>query len=69
METCPDLEGWTTSEYKEFKYDDRETNSADSDSESDSDTESEDTADNVNIRGYKKGVYKKILTEEELLPE
>ena len=69
METCPTPEGWTDSNYKTFRCSDDSESVSDSDSGSDSDTESEDTADNVNIRGYKKEVYKKILTEEELLPE
>ena len=62
METCTDLEGWTTSEYKEFKYDDKESNS-------DSDEDDEDDQDNGVVRGYSTGKYNKILFIEELLPE
>jgi hypothetical protein len=61
METCPDLEGWTTSEYKEFKYDDRETNSDTDDDD--------DQGGGVVVRGYSTSKYNKILFIEELLPE
>jgi hypothetical protein len=61
METCPDLEGWTTSEYKEFKYGDKESNS-------DSDEDEDDQGSGV-VRGYSTGKYNKILFIEELLPE
>ena len=53
METCPDLEGWTTSEYKEFKYGDKESNS-------DSDEDEDDQGSGV-VRGYSTGKYNKIL--------
>lgn len=53
-------EGWVESEYKSFKIDDT----------SESDTESEDEEPGpVNIKGYSKEKYKKILFLEELLPE
>lgn len=52
-------EGWTESEYKEFKVDDE----SDSDSDSDSDSERDD------MKGYQKKEYKKILVVEDLLPE
>ena len=55
METCPDVEGWTDSEYKEFECDD----------ESDEDDDQEDDV----VRGYSSDKYKKILFIEELLPE
>jgi hypothetical protein len=55
METCPDLEGWTDSEYKEFECDD----------EIDGDDDQEDGV----VRGYSTDKYKKILFIEELLPE
>lgn len=63
METCPDLEGWTNSEYKEFKCDDNESIS---DSDADSD---DDQGDGVVVRGYSTDTFKKILVVEELLPE
>jgi len=69
METCPTPEGWTDSNYKTFRCSDDTDSVPDSDTVSGSDTESEHGEDIVNIRGYKKEVYKKILTEEELLPE
>tara|TARA_Y100000389_G_scaffold184915_1_gene203791 strand:+ start:330 stop:491 length:162 start_codon:yes stop_codon:yes gene_type:complete len=53
METCPDLEGWTDSEYKEFEF------------ECDTDDDQEDGV----VRGYSTDRYKKILFVEELLPE
>jgi len=59
METCPDLEGWTDSEYKEFDYDDGNI------SETDGDDDQEDGV----VRGYSTDKYKKILFIEELLPE
>ena len=59
METCPDLEGWTDSEYKEFDCDDENI------SESDADDDQEDGI----VRGYSTHRYKKILFVEELLPE
>jgi hypothetical protein len=52
-------EGWTDTEYKEFKVDD----GSDSDSDSESESEKED------MKGYQKKEYKKILVVEELLPE
>jgi hypothetical protein len=55
MEACPDLEGWTDSEYKEFECDD----------EIDGDDDQEDGV----VRGYSTDKYKKILFIEELLPE
>ena len=60
MNTSPP-QGWTESEYKSFKVDDETS----SDSESDMD---EDPGP-VNIKGYSKEKYKKILFLEELLPE
>lgn len=59
METCPDLEGWTDSEYKEFDRDDENI------FESDEDDDQEDGV----VRGYSSDKYKKILFIEELLPE
>jgi len=59
METCPDLEGWTDSEYKEFDCDDENI------SETDGDDDQEDGV----VRGYSTDKYKKILFIEELLPE
>lgn len=59
METCPDLEGWTDSEYKEFVCDDETVSDSDED---------DDQEDGV-IRGYSTDKYKKILFIEELLPE
>lgn len=60
MNTSPP-QGWSESEYKSFKIADETS----SDSESDSDEE----PGPVNIRGYRKEKYKKILFLEELLPE
>ena len=54
-------EGWTESEYKEFKVDD----GSDSDSYSDSDSDYE----RDDMKGYQKKEYKKILVVEDLLPE
>ena len=54
-------EGWTESEYKEFKVDD----GSDSDSDSDSHSDSERN----DMKGYQKKEYKKILVVEDLLPE
>ncbi len=59
METCPDLEGWTDSEYKEFDCD------GGNNSEGDTDDDQEDGV----VRGYSAKRYKKILFVEELLPE
>ena len=64
MDTSP-LQGWTTSNYKNFKAVDE---SSDSGSDSESDSESE-VPRKGNIRGYNKDAYKKILIVEELLPE
>ena len=59
METCPDLEGWTDSEYKEF----------DCDVENISETDGDDDQEDGVVRGYSTDKYKKILFIEELLPE
>ena len=60
METCPDLEGWTDSEYKEFD--------CDVENISETDGDDDDQEDGV-VRGYSTDKYKKILFIEELLPE
>lgn len=60
MDTPPP-EGWVDTEYKTFRA--REESSSDSE-DSDSDEEDE------KIRGYKKkSGFKKIIQEEELIPE
>lgn len=57
-------EGWTESEYKSFKVDIDDTSGSDTDIESEG-----DEPGHVNIKGYSKEKYKKILFLEELLPE
>ena len=61
MNVSQDPDGWTESEYKTFKLGD-ETSESDTESDDDEPT-------SVNIKGYRKEKYKKILFVEELLPE
>lgn len=65
MKTCHTPEGWSKRNYKLFKSSDYSESSSDSESESGSG----DDENKKHIRGYQKKVYKKILIEEELLPE
>lgn len=60
MNTSPP-QGWTETEYKSFKVDDETS--------SDSDSDIDEIPEQVNIKGYSKEKYKKILFLEELLPE
>ena len=62
METCSDPEGWTTSNYKNFKRTDNDPNS-------ETDDDDEDDQEGPVVRGYSGDKYKKILFIEELLPE
>jgi len=63
MKTCHTPEGWNKCNYKSFKSSDC------SESSSESESESEDDEKKKHVRGYQKKIYKKILIEEELLPE
>ena len=60
MNTSPP-QGWSESEYKSFKIYDETS--------SDSDSDENEDPEPVNIKGYSKEKYKKILYLEELLPE
>ena len=62
-------DGWTTtSEY--FKIRDDESSDSDSDTESDTESELESLGNVGMLKGYMKPkYYKKILIEEELLPD
>lgn len=64
MKTCHTPEGWNRNVYKLFKSCDY----SESDSDSDSDSESENDKKNY-VKGYKHEKYRKILLEEDLLPE
>lgn len=65
MKTCHTPEGWSKRKYKLFKSIDCSQSSSESDSESESESEEKHKP----IRGYENQKYKKILIEEELLPE
>jgi FtsZ-interacting cell division protein ZipA len=67
MKTCHTPEGWSKRKYKLFKSNDCSESSSESDSDSESESESEEKP--KPIRGYENQKYKKILIEEELLPE
>lgn len=71
MKTCHTPQGWSKKKYKLFKSDDGSESSSESESESESDSEKDEkNEDKTTIRGYSKTEkYKKILIEEELLPE
>ena len=71
MKTCHTPEGWSKRKYKLFKSIDCSQSSSESESESESDSEKDEkNEDKTTIRGYSKTEkYKKILIEEELLPE
>ena len=69
MKTCRTPQGWSKKKYKLFKSDDGSESSSESESETDSEKD-EKNEDKTTIRGYSKTEkYKKILIEEELLPE
>ena len=67
MKTCHTPEGWNRNVYKLFKSCNYSESESDSDSESDS--ESENDKKNNCVKGYKHEKYRKILLEEDLLPE
>lgn len=62
MNASQEPDGWTESEYKSFKVDDDTSGS-------EMESEDEEEPVPVNIKGYRKEKYKKILFVEELLPE